>query len=216
MINTRSPEDRNVDRALATIAASMREVIAEWDGVPVRIPDNVKRTPKGMLMLNGTSGVCSPFTLEPNVDGGLPDANMVAVAAHEIGHVAGICSEAEANLISYVSGVRAADPFARYSVALRLYTSFAQQLPREQMIAAMQRLPQCAKEDLKAAADAHKRYKINLVEKYSWLLYDKYLKKQGIEEGVKNYARGTALFVLCWRKGLVQFAGPVGDGAPAE
>ena len=199
-----APEDRDVDRAIAAVSAAMSEIIEEWDGVPVRLPKGVKATPKGMLLMNSTSGICSPLTLEPHVDGGLPDAAFVSCAAHEIGHIAGICSEAEANLISYVAGLRADDAFARYAVALRLYTSFARQLKSEQRKAAMEALPEEALEDLRKASEASAKYRFEWLSERSWKVYNKYLQSQGIKEGVKNYARGTALFVFAWRKGLVE------------
>lgn len=205
---------RDRDGALAAVARAMEEIIEEWDGTPVRLPRRVKATPKGLLLMNGTSGICSPLTLEPHVDGGLPDTAFIMTGAHELGHIAGICGEAEATLIGYVAGLRADDPYARYASALAIYRSLAAQLGRERQQAAMARLPEEAREDLRLAAEAGRKYRIDWLQKASWRTYDKYLQSRGIEDGVKNYGRGVTLFTYAWRKGLVQIEGIPEDTTP--
>jgi hypothetical protein len=206
-----APGDRDVRRAVAAIAEAMRGVVLAWDGRAVTLPARVKATPPGLLLANGTSGMAVPLTLEPHVDGGLPDTAFVQTAAHELGHVAGINVEAEATLIGYVAGLQAADPYARYAVALDVYIDLARQLPKEAYAAAIARLPQEAQDDLKAAREAGARYRIDWYRQYSWRVYDKYLQSQGIAEGRKNYSRGITLFTFAWRKGLVKPAGPETD-----
>ncbi len=197
------PEARDVNRTIAAIAAAMKDITATWDGRAITLPSRVKATPKGFLMFNGTSGMCSPYTLEAQVDGGLPDTAFVYVAAHELGHIAGMCKEDEATLIGYVAGLRAADPFARYACALDAYVDLANQLKKEERKAAFDALPEGAREDLKKASEAHKKYRIDWFSRVSWRVYDKYLQSQGIKEGRKNYSRGITLFTYAWRKGLV-------------
>lgn len=208
------PEGRDRDRALSSIARAMEEVIGAWDGAPIRLPRRVKATPKGLLLMNGTSGICSPLTLEPHVDGGLPDTAFIMTGAHELGHIAGICGEAEATLIGYVAGLHADDSYARYASALGIYRSLAAQLGREAQQTAMAKLPEEAREDLRLAAEAGRRYRIDWLQRVSWRTYDKYLQSRGIEDGVKNYARGVTLFTYAWRKGLVQIEGLPEETSP--
>lgn len=202
------PGHRDVGRAVAAIAEAMRGVAASWDGVPVTLPSRVKATPPGLLLSNGTSGMAMPLTLEPHVDGGLPDTAFVQTAAHELGHVAGINVEAEATLIGFVAGLRAQDAYARYAVALDVYMDLAAQLPSADFKAAVELLPKEAQDDLKAAREAAAHYRIDWYRKISWNMYDKYLQSQGIKEGRKNYSRGITLFTYAWRKGLVEIAAP--------
>ncbi|HPO15228.1 MAG TPA: DUF3810 family protein [Candidatus Hydrogenedentes bacterium] len=197
------PEARDVNRTVAAIASTMKEVVAAWDGRAITMPSRVKATPKGFLLFNGTSGMCSPYTLEAQVDGGLPDAAFVHVAAHELGHIAGFCKEDEATLIGFVAGLRAGDPFARYACALDAYMDLARQLKKDEYKTAIEALPETAREDLKKANDAYKKYRITWFSQISWRVYDKYLQSQGIKEGRKNYSRGITLFTYVWRKGLV-------------
>jgi hypothetical protein len=203
----RAPEDRDVTRAVAAVAKTMAESVAEWDGRPVTVPARVKATPPGLLLFNRTSGICLPLTLEPHVDGGLPDTAFVSVAAHELGHIAGLCGEAEATLAGFVAGMRADDPYARYAVALDMYLDLARSLRGEEARAAIQALPEVARADMQAAREASDRYRVEWFAKASWKVYDRYLQSQGIAEGVKNYARGISLFVYLWRDGRADFNG---------
>jgi len=200
-----SPGARDAARALAAISEAMAEIIERWDGAPVQLPRGVKATPNGLLLANGTAGFCSPLTLEPNVDGALPDTAFVWTGAHELGHIAGLCGEAEATLIGYAAGLRAKDSYARYAVALNLYTDLCDQLESGARKTALDLLPEVARDDLRAAREAYDRYRIDWFRRISWRLYNTYLQSQGIAEGVKDYSRGVALFTFVWRKGLIEF-----------
>ncbi len=208
VITSTASAERRVDSAIDAVATTMVQMIADWDTAPAYIPKRVKATPKGFLLAFATSGICSPFTLEAHVDGGLPDATFVAVAAHELAHIAGICSEAEANCVSYAAGLHADDAFARYSVALYLYKSLIRQRPEAQRKAAWARLPKIAHDDLQAAADARKRYEYPKLSHVGWRLYHRYLQSQGIESGVQDYAYGATLFVQLWRTEKLSFLPP--------
>mgnify|MGYP006279692157 CR=1 FL=1 len=216
LVNQDLPEEaRDRGMAVRSVAKAMKTLVADWEHIEVRLPEKVRATPRGLLMANGTSGVCAAFTLEPHVDGGLPDAAFVAVAAHELAHVAGINGEAEANLMGYAAGLRAGDAFARYAVALDTYTDLARGLNPQERKEALRRLPPWAIQDLKKAAEAYKRYRFDWFAKASWRTYDRYLKSQGIKEGVRDYARGVRLLLQAWRAGLVNGL-PAPEAAPKE
>jgi hypothetical protein len=208
-------EKRDVDAAIEAIAVEMREVIAAWDGRAIRIPSGVKRTPPGLLLANGTAGMAVPLTLEPHVDGGLPDTSFVYVAAHELGHVAGMNAEDEATLAGFVAGMRARHPYARYAVGLDIYLDLARQLKSEEYKAAVELLPQIAKDDMEASRRARAKYHIDWFGDFSWRYYDKYLKAQGVKEGRNSYGKGISLFVYAWRKGLTDVPGLQRPAAPA-
>ncbi len=197
------PGQRDRECALAAISRSMASMVEEWDGKPLSMPKGVKASPRGLLLAFGTTGICSPLTLEAHVDGGLPETAFVQWGSHELAHIAGICSEPEATLTGYLAGLRSSDPFARYAVALDIYCSLVQGLPDEERRKAMTALPEEALRDLQAEYDAYRDYSIEFLERLTHGAYDSYLKAQGEEEGIKSYARGTALFIFAWRAGLV-------------
>jgi Protein of unknown function (DUF3810) len=197
--------ERNVAKARASLRASLIGTVETITGVQPTLPPWVKSLPAGTLILLGNaSGVISPFTLEPHVDGALPDVYSLAVGAHELAHIAGYAGEADADFISALAGLNADDAFAKYAVALRLWSDAVAQLPSEQRSQAMRDLPQLARDDLEASYEPFRRYRLP-----SWLqavqssLYDRYLTSQGVEAGIKDYSRIVTLLLAAQRKGLL-------------
>jgi len=211
IIRTYAPTEpegaRDRDGAIAAIAVAMADVIREWDGSTPRLPKGVKATPPGLLLANGTSGICAPFTLEPHVDGALPDTAFVYVAAHELGHVAGMCREDEATLAGFAAGIQADHPFARYAVALDVYTDLVRTLRGDERQQAIDALPAVAKEDLARIREISQQYRIDWFGRISWRVYDSYLQSQGIAEGRANYGKGVLLFAKAVQSGLVPLEG---------
>jgi hypothetical protein len=196
-------QERNVDRAVASISASMAKIVESWDGRTIALPYRVKAVATGCLLSFGSSGICSPFTLEALVDGGLPNAAFVFTAAHELGHVAGFCAENEATFLGYIAGLQAGDRFARYACALEAYADLISRLNGSEVRTALNDLPDLARRDLVRSDEAYRKYRIELFSRIGWHAYNKYLQAQGIQEGVKNYSRGILLLIYGWRKGLV-------------
>jgi hypothetical protein len=196
--------ERNVDRAVASISASMARIVESWDSRPIALPYRVKAVAKGCLLSFGSSGICSPFTLEALVDRGLPDAAFVFTAAHELGHVAGFCAEDEATFLGYIAGLQAGDRFARYACALEAYADLISRLNGTEARSALNALPDLARRDLVRSEEAYRKYRIELFSRIGWRAYNKYLQMQGIQEGVKNYSQGILLLSYSWRKGLLK------------
>jgi hypothetical protein len=220
------PDLRQREEAVASIAVSMAQIVQDWDGMPIRLPSRVKAAPAGFLLYQGTTGVCAPFTLEANVDGALPDVAFVYTAAHELGHVAGFNTESGATLIGFAAGLQAAHPFARYAVALDLYTDLVNLLPPMQWEREIRRLPEPALEDLRHIRDTYDYHVNPWLREKQRAIYEQYLQSQGVEAGLVNYAQGALLFASAWRKGVIRTPGllPPGEAiipavqpaAPAE
>jgi len=202
--NATLPQERDARRAVRSIATAMTGVVEAWDRLPIRLPRQVKSAPRGLLLSSGTSGMCAPFTLEALVDSGLPDTAFVYAAAHELGHVAGFCPEDEASFAGYVSGLQAEDQFARYACALSAYVDMIHSLKSKDLDQAIEALPQLARQDLRAAEEAYGQYQIKWFSSASWRAYDKYLRAQGIREGIRSYSRGVELLGYAWRQGIVK------------
>lgn len=196
-----SDTDRNVERAIRAAAVSMMKIVEEWDGKPVKIPETVKFTRPGALLIGGTSGICMPFTLEPYVDGGLPETSRVMVGVHELGHLTGLGDEGETNMVAYAAGILADDSYARYAVALGLYESIARLRGENAYDRAVALLPEQARNDISLREEAYKRYASTWLQDLSWRTYNLYLKLQGVEEGVLSYQQGANLFVQALQAG---------------
>ena len=196
---------RNEQTAVKALVASLKQVVFDTTGVVPTLPARVKRTLPGLLILSGSaSGIASPLTLEPHVDGALPTVGRVAIAAHELAHVAGYAGEADADFVSTLAGLRAADGYARYAVALRVWQSVVVQLPSEAQTAAFAQLPEVARQDLAAMVAPFQRYRPPaLVQAWQRRTYDRYLKTQGVAAGVRDYSRSVALLAAAQRQGLL-------------
>ncbi|MDQ3458276.1 MAG: DUF3810 domain-containing protein [Deinococcota bacterium] len=200
---TAPPEGtRDRARALASLRAAIRSLVLDWEGRQVTLPSRVKTTPAGLLLLNNTAGVVSPFFLEAHVDGGLPEYKFLAVAAHELSHLAGYGGEADTDFIAAVAGLRAGDPYARYSVALSLFEGFARRLPADLRGDLVEGLPEAARRDLEAARAVRLRYRNAGLQRLQGALYDSYLRAQGVSAGVADYGRVVELLLAAERRGL--------------
>ena len=199
------------DRAFAAIAAAERQIVTTLEGWTPVVPANIKHPPAGVLLAMGIYGVCYPFTLEANVDPALPLTFRLAIGAHELAHVLGYCGEADANLVSFVAGLRAEDPLARYSTALSMMRYAFAGVSIEEGMWLRANLPKRARDDLAALAAANRDYRLETVAKIQSSLNDTYLKTQGVALGTGDYERGLRLFVRAYQKGMVAMPEPFDD-----
>jgi len=182
--------DLDEEDALASLQASMRTFAPD-----VRVPSRVKHVAGVGFGTLGVAGVISPWTLEVHVDAGLPAWSRVAVAAHELAHIAGFESEAGAELVGLLAGLRAEHADARYAAALRAWTWLPWSV-REGFS-----LPERTQRDLEALDRAAARRDDRLT-RWAWSLYARYLTSRGQGEGTAGYARGVTLLVEAQRAGL--------------
>ena len=206
------PEDeRDETRAMQSILDAELKMIAELEGWKPK-PTLPKHPPAGTLMAIGIFGIVSPFTLEANVEGALPPPFRLGISGHELAHIFGYCGEADANVVSFVAGLRAEDPFARYATALTMlrYTGSPKHL--EDSMWVFLHLPKQAKDDLAALRSASADHRIPALADLSHAMNDRYLKTQGVKLGVDDYSRGYTLFVRAWARGLVELPPPYASG----
>src|SRR5690606_17610873 len=79
------------------------------------------RTPwiSPLMTLASVTGIYSPFTGEPNVNGHMPEIVRPFVACHEVAHQRGFAREDEANFIAWWVGARSPDAGLAYSCELQ-------------------------------------------------------------------------------------------------
>lgn len=220
VILTNYAAEQNVSKALIAVSDSLAETVSEIHGKVPTLPQQIKYLPKGTLLYLGNStGVISPWLLEVHVDSALPAAEFVAVAAHELAHVAGYAGEADADLLATMAGLTADDGFVRYAVALRIFRTLVYQLSGNENLAInslpegwQENLPQQALQDWEVAINASQRYAAP--ENYSRLqrrVYNNYLRSQGVSVGIADYSRVIKLLVLAQQQGLI-----FGEGASEQ
>ncbi|MCA9837419.1 MAG: DUF3810 family protein [Trueperaceae bacterium] len=200
-----SSAERDEAKAMASLVSSLKTTVVTVTGKVPNLPQKVKRLPDGSLILLGrASGVMSPWTLEPHIDGALPEISYLAIGAHELAHVAGYAGEADADFISALAGLKASDPFARYAVALRFWQQAYWQLPQEKQAAFLARLPDSSRQDLNAMVAPFQKYQMpQFIQNLQQRSYNSYLKSQGVTEGIKDYSRTIDLLIQAQKQGLI-------------
>jgi len=157
------------------------------DWVPKVSP--AKPTLAGWFMdRSGTSGFTNPFTLETQLAPDLLWFERPFSQAHEWSHVAGYNREDEANYIAAVTCLRDPDPVAQYSGALELflYLPALKHYPHSMFV-------QQVWNDFASIRERNAHF-VNLnVSRFSWRVYNSYLKSNHIASGVQNYDQVTRL-----------------------
>ncbi len=151
------------------------------------------------ISMVGVTGSMGPFFCEFTLNGDLLPANYPATYAHELAHLLGITSEAEANFYAYqvctrsqAMGIR----FSGYFSVLNHVLGNAQRLlPKEEYAKLLKRI----RPEIIELAKANQTY---WAAKYSpvvgavqdWI-YDLYLKGNKIESGRRNYSEVIGLLI---------------------
>lgn len=204
-----APSSRDDEaRAWQAIAEQERLMVLELEGWSAALPTHMKFPPEGSLMAFGIYGVVSPFTLEANVDPALPTPMRLAISGHELAHILGYCGEADANLVSFIAGLRAEDPLARYGTALSMIRYASSWRHFKDAMWLNRNLPQRAKDDLHALRNTRKLHTIGIAAKIQTAVNDAYLKTQDVALGTDDYERGFTLFVHAFKRGMVEMPEP--------
>jgi hypothetical protein len=157
--------------------------------------------PGGWMMRFSGSGIYLPYFGEGYMAAALLAFEKPFTMAHEMAHGLGITDEGEANFLAFLACRTSADPVVRYSGFISYWDYAAGELaaaaPAE-FKTLWAGIPEGIKSDLRAQRRNWDRYRGPL-EKISQKVYEKYLKSQGIDEGMKSYSRFLNL-VSAWKK----------------
>jgi len=173
----------------AAAAAAQHDLGREGAAVPARL----KRSLLGYLFRwQGVDAMTNPFGLEVLANPDLLPAEVPFVAAHEWAHLAGYAVEAEASYVGWLTCLRAGAP-AQYSGWLNLYWQIVAELPATSRREVEARLGPGPRADLSAIAARLRRGELPRLRVLSWLVYDQYLKGQGVAAGVQSYGEVVQL-----------------------
>ena len=135
---------------------------------------------------SSVDGMINPFGLEVLANPDLLPWERPFVAAHEWSHLAGYANEAEANFVGWLTCVRGSVQM-QYSGWLFLYWQIAGQLDAADRIELAERLEAGPRGDLQTIADRLRRGQFPFLRNVSWRVYDRYLKANRVNEGVRSY-----------------------------
>lgn len=137
-------------------------------------------------------GFMGPFFCETQLNRDLLENEYPFTLAHEMAHLAGVTSEAEANWWAYAYCRQASSSFVRYSGYLGLLpyvaSNAAALLPEEEYDAWAHRLEPVVKADYAAARDYWDGKKVKVVDDLQRWVMDLYLKSNHVPEGARDYA----------------------------
>ncbi len=139
-------------------------------------------------------GMTGPFFLETLANQSLLPFERSATVAHEWGHLAGYADESEANFLGWLVCMRgsASD---RYSGWLSLYFTVIGSLPRGDREELSRALESGPREDLQAIRARIQRQVVPIASRAGYALYDRYLKANRVEAGIRSYAEVIRLLL---------------------
>ncbi len=173
-------------------------------------PSRPKRTLLGAFFrASGVDGMHAPFLLETLLNPDLTAPERPAVLAHEWAHLSGYAPEDDASFVGLLAAL-GADAGSQYSAWLAIFHEVVGQLPPGEQRQLVGRLEAGPRADRQAIA-ARQQSRIEAVSRVSWKTYDRYLKSQGVREGVKSYSRVVQLLLGSEKgSGLLQLSAPAG------
>ena len=158
------------------------------------VPGRPKRTVLSpFFRASGTDGMHAPFLLETLLNPDLTPPERPAVLAHEWAHLAGYAPEDDASFVGLIAAMRA-DAAGRYSAWLTLTFEAASQLPHDERQQVLSGLAAGPRQDAQAIT-MRLQSRIETVQRASWEAYDRYLKSQGVTDGVRSYSRVVQLLL---------------------
>jgi hypothetical protein len=204
MIQANREHERQPEAALEALRINLEEMSRTLAYPSPRLPTAIKSLPPGLLLRwANTAGVVSPWTLEAHVDSALAETTWLALAGHELAHLAGYADEGEASLMAALAGLNADHSYTRYALALHVFMEVTATLPTDLRQDYYARLPRRAQQDYQQVMSQFQAYLPP-----AWLLqtqrrlYHQYLKSQGVSAGINSYSEVIQHLVLAHDKGL--------------
>jgi hypothetical protein len=158
------------------------------------VPSRPKRTLLApFFRAAGVDGLHAPFLLETLLNPDLTPPERPAVLAHEWAHLSGFAPEDDASFVGVMAALEA-DAASQYSGWLALFHETIGQLPAEEQRLLVSRLDPGPRADRLAIA-RRLQARDERVARASWETYDRYLKAQGVDEGVASYSRVVQLVI---------------------
>lgn len=166
--------------------------VTSYGYVPLRKWQGVKKPLLNPLfsavMVHGYMG---PFFCESQVNRDLLPHEYPYVVAHEMGHLAGVTSEAEASFWGYACCRESANAAVRYSGYLAVLpyvlSNAGGLLPEDEFMAWTETICEPAKKDYTESRTYWRGKKVGWIEKVQNWFYNVYLKSNGVSEGVRDY-----------------------------
>lgn len=150
--------------------------------------------PEGLLLRFSTAGFYFPFTAECYVDKALHSLQLPFIAAHECVHGFGIGDEGTCNFIAYVACKNSGIGIFEYSAEIEYWKS-VKRMKVNAKTKTSDLLHEKAFQDLKSISTQMNKYP-DIFPETRDLIFNTFLKLQGIHEGEENYNKFIDLIYL--------------------
>ncbi|HET9469432.1 MAG TPA: DUF3810 domain-containing protein [Vicinamibacterales bacterium] len=172
-------------------AQAQHDLAMSWTAHPGRPKRTVFNFYFTRVSIDGMTG---PFFLETLANDTLLPFERAATLAHEWSHLAGYADESEANFLGWLVCMRGPVPI-QYSGWLSLYGTIVGALPRSDRDEITRVLGEGPRADLRAISDRIRRYTIPAASRAGYALYDRFLKANRVEAGVRSYGEVLRLLL---------------------
>ena len=139
-------------------------------------------------------GMTDPFFLETLANQSLLPFERAATVAHEWSHLAGYADESEASFLGWLVCMRGSVS-DQYSGWLSLYFTVIGSLPRADQVELSRVLEPGPREDLQAIRARIQRHAVPIASRAGYALYDRYLKANRVEAGIRSYGEVVRLLL---------------------
>jgi hypothetical protein len=186
-----NPDPRH-DRTLVDAYAVVQQKLI---GPVSAVPGRLKSTIYGPYFRWTTvDGMVDPFALEVLANPDLLPFERTFIAAHEWAHLAGFADEAEANFVAWLTCIHAGVP-AQYSGWLSLYWQIGSEVGAEDRRRLWDAVAEGPRRDIQAISDRLQRGQLPFLQRASWRVYDRYLRANRVEEGIRSYGKVVTLIL---------------------
>ncbi|MDI9498123.1 MAG: DUF3810 domain-containing protein [Bacillota bacterium] len=203
------PEDEDgamAARAGESQSAELGRAFAGWERLGEMFPELATAPVRPKLVLfshywsyTGITGMFMPLTAEANVNVDARVDERLAVALHEIAHVAGYAREDEANALAFLAGIHHPDADYRYSGWLLAFVHMSSRLSsadNELWLELWDPVPAGMRADI-GRRNAYWKSFEGPVQETTTRVNDQVLKVNRQHDGVRSYGRMVDL-VLTW------------------
>ena len=164
-------------------------------------PEPKEVTAAWILSVQQLCGIYSPFTVEANFNGDMPDYNIPHTMCHELSHLKGFMREDEANFVAYLACRASKDAGFRYSGSILAYINSGNALYAQNPAALRRVREKLCDQAVKDLLDHNAYWDIyrGTISEVSDKMNDMYLKANAQEAGTKSYGRMVDL-LLAWNR----------------
>lgn len=198
------PVDTQIDRTYSSVAARLGGPFQRaLQLLGAAVPATVGR-PKASVILTpfytkaGVTGMVNPFALESIVHPGLLPFERPMVLAHEWAHLAGFADEADASAVAWLA-CTLGDPDLAYSGHLSVVLEAASAMPPSVWRELRPKLDPGVVDDI-VALEKRLKEQEPVVRDTAFKVYDRYLKSNGVSDGVRSYSRMLRVVVAMGQK----------------